>query len=74
MTITTRRNFLKMTAAAAAMGDIVIYSPEPGDPYNPYIACWRDAEPEEFGGEDFGYGSTPERAAADLMHRFPREA
>ncbi len=53
--------------------DIVIYSPPPDDPDGPYIACWLDAEPEEFDGLDFGYGSTPERAAADLMRRFPRE-
>lgn len=51
--------------------DIVVYSPRSPDGY--FIAVYRDAEPEEFDGLDFGYGSTAERAAADLMARFPRE-
>jgi hypothetical protein len=53
--------------------DIIVYSPDPDDPCGYFIAVWRDAEPEEFDGLDFGYGSTAERAAADLWTRFPRE-
>ncbi len=60
-------------APRAFLDDIEVYSPQPDDPCGTFIACWRDADPDEFDGLDFGYGSTAERAAIDLYTRFPRE-
>lgn len=50
------------------------YQPQPpGWEDHAWTACYRDADPNEFDGLDFGYGSTELRAIADLMIRFPRE-
>lgn len=56
----------------AANGDILVISP--ADEHSPYIAMWREDWPGEDGSElGYSYGSR-ERAAIDLMTRFPREA
>jgi hypothetical protein len=54
----------------SANGDIIIIDPE--DEHSPYMAFWREDWPGTDGSEmGYSYGSR-ERAAIDLMERFPR--
>ncbi len=65
-----------MPCPAALMNDIdTSFWPQPfGWEHHSWTAWYKEDEPDDLGGLNFGYGSTELRAIADLMIRFPRDA